>query len=241
MPAPVVFPGVLLEERTPVQAPVPGKKLSNFNRLNRRQVSKPSTRAQSVRLGGTGLCIVVAVAARFRNAAARNATTANFSRRMHTMKIRHSTAAALAAVCFVTDAVNAAPSALQLPGVAARAAEARADGEGAYKLPPPGMFPMVADVETKEIDVVEVTAAPADTTAADTTAADTAAANPTADDANATAANTTCGMTVVSKSEHAVGNPCATTGDVMAALALSDAQIAYINAHGTIGEAALAH
>lgn len=140
-------------------------------------------------------------------------------------------AASVVSVCFASSAVHAATShGSQVDSSDPKAS--RIDVEGAFKLPPADMFAQTADVQPVNDQIVTSEPVIVDDTGADGTIM--------VSDADSFG-TTRCGLSVVSVSDNAVGDPCATTADVMASLNLSERQIAYVNAHTLSGDAALAH
>lgn len=132
--------------------------------------------------------------------------------------IRKVATAAFAAVCLGATAAAAEITATR----AWEMKESRADVEGALKSPAPGTFsgdtaavvePVVTPTPTEEIVAEEVVV-------------------------EESVANTPCGMNVVATSAGAVGDPCATTADVMTALNLTPSQVAWVNDHSSIGSMA---
>jgi hypothetical protein len=142
------------------------------------------------------------------------------------MNIRIVTATAFAFAALTAGGVRAATntgSTIPNPQAANDPKEQRPDVEGAYKTPDPKMF------ATAE--------APVDTVVTDEVATVEPATPAPADDGF----TTRCGLRVLSTSENAVGDPCATTADVIASLNLNRRQIAYIERHGQGQTEFLAH
>ena len=110
---------------------------------------------------------------------------------------------------------------------ATKGADDRVDIEGAFKVPPASMFSTTdAALNVDEVTTDEVAVTDEDTA-------------PVAEDV--ITPSTRCGFRVQATSVNAVGDPCATTADVMASLNLSRKQIAYVDAHSGLNGRAVAH